>query len=450
MKILKLELQNFRCFDEETFEFSENFNVLIGDNATGKTTILDAIRSLIALYIHKLSLSNDPENIWHDFQSPGRIEESDVKTESRIKNQRKTNFDVKILCQAFINKNEISWWIKREIIYSYDGEMEWYGLGQSSNIYPFAESMREKYDNSEIINLPITAYYGTNRLWRLLKKGQDFEIKRHDFEQNILARKSRFWGYKDCLKSGSNLILDIFLIEDIDDLLGAKYVLIHQAISNALSSCQIDGWSSINYDRTENDLLVKSGDGKSQHFSGLSDGVKNMVGMISDIAFRCAILNPHLGANAPQETEGVIFIDEIDLHLHPRWQRRIVEDLQRTFPNIQFFATTHSPFIIQSLRQGKLINLNDSPSSAYEGKSIEDIAEDIMGIELPQYSRRKLAMLKAAEEYYQVLQEAANLENGDQQRLEILKQKLDELSLPFSDNPAYHAFLNMERLAKGV
>jgi hypothetical protein len=73
-----------------------------------------------------------------------------------------------------------------------------------------------------------------------------------------------------------------------------------------------------------------------------------------------------------------------------------------------------------------------------------------MGIELPQYSRRKLAMLKAAEEYYQVLEEAANLENGDQQRLEILKQKLDELSLPFSDNPAYHAFLNMERLAKGV
>jgi predicted ATP-binding protein involved in virulence len=450
MKILELELQNFRCFEQEPFEFSEKFNILIGDNATGKTTILDAIVSLISLYIHRLSLSDYPKYIEYNFQSHGRIEDSDVKIEARIKNQRKTNFDVKILCQAFINKSEISWWIKREIIYSDDGGMEWYGLGQSSNIYPFAESMREKYDNSEIINLPIVAYYGIDRLWRLLKKGQDVEIRGRDFEENILARKSRFWGYKDCLQSESNLILDIFRFEDIDDLLGEEYVLVHQAISNALSSCQIDGWSEINYDQTEDTLLVKSENGKSQHFSNLSDGVKNMIGMVSDIAFRCAILNPHLGVNAPQETEGVIFIDEIDLHLHPRWQRRIVEDLQRTFPNIQFFATTHSPFIIQSLRQGKLINLNDTPYSEYEGQSIEDIAEDIMGIELPQYSRRKLAMLKAAEEYYQVLQEAANLENGDQQRLEILKQRLDELSLPFSDNPAYHAFLNMERLAKGV
>ena len=449
MKILKLELQNFRCFEQEKFDFSEKLNLLIGDNATGKTTILDALRSLIASYIHRLSLSNYPENIWYNFQSPGRIKESDIKTETRIKNQRETNFDVKILCQVLTNQSEISWWIKRKITYDYNRN-EYYAHAPSSNLYDFAESMREKYDNSEIINLPIAAHYGTNRLWRLLKNDQDFETKRRDFEENILARKSCFWGYKDCLESGSNLILDIFIFEDIDDLLGEKYVLIHQAISNALSSCQIDGWSEINYDQTEDTLLVKSEDGKSQHFSRLSDGVKNMIGMVSDIAFRCAILNPHLGANAPQETEGIIFIDEIDLHLHPRWQRRIVEDLQRTFPNIQFFATTHSPFIIQSLRQGKLINLNDTSYSEDEGKSIEDIAEYIMGIELPQYSRRKLAMLKAAEEYYQVLEEAANLENGDQQRLEILKQKLDELSLPFSDNPAYHAFLNMERLAQGV
>jgi predicted ATP-binding protein involved in virulence len=442
MKILELELQNFRCFEQEKFEFSEKFNLLIGDNATGKTTILDAIRSSIALYIHKLSLSNYPENTWYNFQSSGRIEESDVKTEARIKNQRKTNFDVKILCQAFINQSKILWWIKREIIYSDDGEMVWYGLGQSSNIYPFAESMRKKYDSSEIINLPIAAHYGTNRLWRLFKKSQDLEIRRRDFEENILARKSRFWGYKNCLESESNLILDIFLIEDIDDLLGEKYVLIHQAISNALSSCQIDGWSSINYDRTEDTLLVKSGNGKLQHFSRLSDGVKNMIGMVSDIAYRCAILNPHLGANASQETEGVVFIDEIDLHLHPRWQRRIVEDLQRTFPNIQFFATTHSPFIIQSLHQGKLINLNDTPYSEYEGKSIEDIAEDIMGIELPQYSRRKLAMLKAAEEYYQALN---SINKNNQKEVEELKERLDQLIVPFSDDPAYHAFLNMKR-----
>ncbi|MCA2873763.1 MAG: AAA family ATPase, partial [Microcystis sp. M055S1] len=106
--------------------------------------------------------------------------------------------------------------------------------------------------------------------------------------------------------------------------------------------------------------------------------------------------------------------------------------------------------IIQSLHNGKLINLNSSPPSEYEGRSIEDIIEDIMGIELPQYSRRKLAMLNAAEEYYRVLQEAESLGQDKQEELDVLKQRLDELSMPFSDNPAYHAFLKMERLARGL
>ena len=220
-------------------------------------------------------------------------------------------------------------------------------------------------------------------------------------------------------------------------------------VKEAIKHCMED-WQEIQYDVLADELIAISKNDQILPFRMLSDGVKNMIAMVADIAYRCATLNPQFEANAAQLTPGIVIIDEIDLHLHPRWQRRIVEDLQRTFPNIQFFATTHSPFIIQSLRQGKLINLNDTPYSEYEGQSIEDIAEYLMGIELPQYSQRKLSMLKAAEEYYKVLQEAESCVQNDPIRLEKLKERLDELSLPFSDNPAYHAFLNMERLAKGV
>jgi predicted ATP-binding protein involved in virulence len=90
--------------------------------------------------------------------------------------------------------------------------------------------------------------------------------------------------------------------------------------------------------------------------------------LFCDIARRAAILNPHLGGDASSKTKGVILIDELDLHLHPKWQRRIIEDLRRVFPNVQFICTTHSPFLIQSLRSSEeLIMLDGEPLSAYAG-----------------------------------------------------------------------------------
>jgi predicted ATP-binding protein involved in virulence len=169
-----------------------------------------------------------------------------------------------------------------------------------------------------------------------------------------------------------------------------------------------------------------------------------MLGMVADIAYRAAVLNPYLGGKAAKETAGVVLIDEIGLHLHPGWQRRVVDDLRRTFPKIQFITTTHSPFIIQSLQPGELIDLNYLASGEYSNKSIEDIAESVMGIPIPQRSKRYQRMYEAAKEYYRVLQDA---QGASPERANELKSKLDELVAPFSDNVAYHAFLEMKRYA---
>lgn len=88
----------------------------------------------------------------------------------------------------------------------------------------------------------------------------------------------------------------------------------------------------------------------------LSDGYRNVIGMVADIAYRMAILNPHLEEKTVEETPGIVLIDEIDLHCHPKWQRIIVNNLIEVFPKVQFIATTHSPFIIQSLNKAQLIN----------------------------------------------------------------------------------------------
>ena len=89
-------------------------------------------------------------------------------------------------------------------------------------------------------------------------------------------------------------------------------------------------------------------------FHLLSDGVRSTLAMVMEIAYRAYLLNPHLGAEAPLQTAGVVLIDEIDLHLHPEWQRRIANDLRRAFPNLQFIATTHAPLIVSSLNDCRI------------------------------------------------------------------------------------------------
>ena len=139
-------------------------------------------------------------------------------------------------------------------------------------------------------------------------------------------------------------------------------------------------WFDVQYD----ELLVERAGGDIQAFSMLSEGYRNMVAMVADIAWRTSVLNPQHSTEASTLTDGVVLIDEIDLHLHPAWQRRVVGDLQRTFPKIQFIVTTHSPQIVASvsreqvrvLDQNRLVDLD----LHVEGRDSSEILEDVFGV----------------------------------------------------------------------
>ena len=187
------------------------------------------------------------------------------------------------------------------------------------------------------------------------------------------------------------------------------------------------------------------------------------------MARRIAVMNaPILGVKALEETSGVVLIDEIDLYLHPEWQRSVVDNLKNAFPKLQFIVTTHSPFIIQSLKPGELIDLENCdgqifshlellgaedaedfaappPNGKYYNRSPEDITEDVMGIKLPQRSERLQEMYDAAQEYYELLNQSKNPSLEEKKKW---KDELDKLRARFSDDVAYYAFLDMERLAK--
>ena len=132
-------------------------------------------------------------------------------------------------------------------------------------------------------------------------------------------------------------------------------------------------------------------------------------------------------------------IDELDLSLHPTWQRKIIGILKNLFPKIQFICATHSPFIIQSLEDGELITLDRKLDSEYAGEGIEDIAEDVMGVKMPQYSEKKRKMYDAAAEFYDAVKEGKT-----QKDIEELGKKLAVLEANYSDNPAYLALMRQK------
>jgi predicted ATP-binding protein involved in virulence len=140
----------------------------------------------------------------------------------------------------------------------------------------------------------------------------------------------------------------------------------------------------------ENALMVRHADVGWRKFSDLSDGQQRIAAIFCDLAMRCASLNSHLGEKAIEATTGVVTIDELDLHLHPQWQRTVIQDLLSVFPNIQFIATSHSPFLLQAaFEQGAVIDLGTGKAVSPPDASIEDIAEHVMGVTpFPQRSKR--------------------------------------------------------------
>lgn len=121
----------------------------------------------------------------------------------------------------------------------------------------------------------------------------------------------------------------------------------------------------------------------SRNFSSLSDGYRELLSLAADIAWRMAVLNPQL-ESPYKETPGIIMIDEIELHLHPKWQSIILNCLQAVFPKVQFVVTTHSPLVIQSIEESRLRILREQDQiglgeSDNRGASLSSILNGIMG-----------------------------------------------------------------------
>ena len=184
------------------------------------------------------------------------------------------------------------------------------------------------------------------------------------------------------------------------------------AVEKAVSRCfsgiteATEVTTQFNLDTHNLDILYteQSGEKKRIPMKNLSDGYKNTIGMIADIAYRMAVLNPQLLDRVLTETPGIVLIDEVDLHLHPRWQQRILGDLQMLFPNVQFIVSTHAPLVISSVKRENLIVLDNGsqtaplPSEVY-GKDANYILGGVMESKI-----RPASVQKMFDHFYQTLE----------------------------------------------
>jgi len=429
--ISRIHIENYKKYTSLDIELKKNFMLIIGENGSGKTSVLDAIATLLGGYLQ--AFKDIPSTERHS------ITKSDIKLDIIDRDENisvKYNTPVAIAGICNINATNIN--IRRIRQNTNTTAMTKLLKIENKDLFDIVKQLEKDDDNI----LPIISYHGTGRLWEQSNK-----------KSSKMEKLTKYDGYKDCLNAKSNYrnFIVWFEKQERHSFNVRKQVPILEAVRNTV----IKMMSMLTKKEVElfiyreDDLEIKYVDEeKREKVSTLSDGYRNIIGIVSDIAYRMAVLNPDLGLDVTEKTSGVVLIDELDLHLHPKWQKEIVNILTTLFPKVQFIVTSHSPFIIQSQTSGSIIKLDESSEALSVDAtelSIEDISEDIQNIPTPQMSSKKIEMLGVAKEYFDKLE---LLEKGgiSQEEIEIIKNRLDEVSAIYDDNMAYVAFLERKRL----
>lgn len=378
MRIERLRLKNFRCFENMEIQLHPKCNILVGINGAGKSTILDALAVALGGYLTGFdgirSNSILPEDAHYKMFCVG----------SRIEPQEQ--FPVEIYAEgtvkkknAVINSSEaiISW--QREL----NGKDRRTTYGNVKFIVDYARTLQNSVRSGDVTCiLPLVAYYGTGRLW--LQKRNRTKYKKGE-------KLNRQMGYMDCIAAESNEKQMMQWFEEMTyiQLQEGTAIAELEAVKSALSKCYLNVDNSATdvkfaYDVRSHELeiyIYHHNEAEKFPVRMLSDGEKGIISLVADIAYRMALLNPNL-LDKVLETPGVVLIDEIDLHLHPSWQKKIMNSLMDIFPNVQFIVTTHSPSIILNVPRENIWILNENkiyqPQDMTYGRTVEEILREVM------------------------------------------------------------------------
>jgi predicted ATP-binding protein involved in virulence len=441
MRIKNINIVNFKGFENKTINFNGNLTVVIGNNTAGKTTLLKALQVGLGAYLQSLKQLPGGVPYRRNFSSLDKFMRFDKELRDYRHNEEKPRITINAeypitesLCDNCpkVSFVPINWY--REFAGNYTTHTR-ACAGELIDAVHQMESLR--YDKKQKSIYPLVLSFGA-------KRTSDSQARS---TSNVKERVSRVEkAYKFALHDKVDFESAIEWLKHYDKNIkdNKEFEGTREAFFEALQTA-IPALSEIEFDKGEIEAIVSvTGHTPSRHhFSYMSDGLQSMINIVSEIAHRCIELNGFLGSNAVKMTPGVIMIDEIDLYLHPHWQKHVLQDLTKAFPMIQFIVSTHSPFIVQSLQEGQLISFDDDVLTTGEPfrESLEDITSERMGLQQDIRSKRFNEMVDTAMRLF----EAAD--NGNKNK-EELKNQLIEIESEYSWDPAYLALIRTELKAR--
>lgn len=359
LRIDKLRLENYRCFDAIDISFDRKLTVLVADNGAGKTSILDAIAVAFGPYIGAF-----------DEAAGAHFQPSDIRLQ-RVRQTRTNEMEpaadgARLTASGTIPLGDlggsgipfvtVEW--SRALANAVKGRTT---IKDAKCLIDYGKRLQElvRKKGDETVLLPLLAYYGTGRLWQQKK-----------LTSAKLPHTSRTVGYTDCLDPASSYksLVAWFRYWTTNALkeqlasskAGVPYVEGEfddyiASVGGAVNTClKSVGWKNVSYSLAKDEMVIQRPDAGELAVDLLSDGVRNMIGMVADMAFRATKLNPHLGRDAAKKTPGIVLIDEVDMHLHPSWQQVVLPSLLEAFPSVQFIVTTHSPQVLSTVKREQI------------------------------------------------------------------------------------------------
>lgn len=366
MKEIKLE--NFRCYTDQTVRFRSGINLLIGDNASGKTSILKACRYVMSTFFSGFS---DENTKWI---SPNIGDFTILEKDGIL-------LPEKPITLSFVCDENMYDTISHEDIPYNPGYDEMYQLRKNSkknsrslvsgiiNYRDYSKLLYTDFiddQHGQVYALPLFAGFTTEDIHTSRK------IDSRKFQS--YTQKSSF-GYYECLDGEGFFpywIKRLLILEE-----GGKNKQEIEIVRNAIiSALGVNGCNIINDMQirpNQKKVYYIFSDGREIDSENLSDGYRRLVNIITDLAFRCALLNRGLyGLESTKKTRGIVLIDEIDLHLHPTLQALVLKGLQSAFPLIQFIVTTHAPMVMSGVESNEKNVVYKLDYSTQDGYSIQE------------------------------------------------------------------------------
>lgn len=412
MKLKNIKITNYRCFKEADIDFDEHVTLIVGKNGAGKTALLDAVAVSVSTFllgidgcVSRSILEDDARYEFHDL-------------DGTIDPQHQFPVSIDSIGEC-LDEQDIKW---IRSLNSANSKTTIKDARELTNIAQKAQNQIMTGDKSLV--LPLISYYGTGRLYAQKKEKRNIKS---------LTEFKRQVGYVDCMAAESNekLMLNWFQMQTLKSLQNQQKTgviertlllkTVEKAICRSYERISGSGNATLTFDLDTHRLVLdfEAADGSAQKFAmdELSDGYKNTLSMIGDIAYRMAVLNPTLGDRVLDETPGVVLIDEVDLHLHPQWQQTILSDLHAIFPNVQFIVSSHAPAVINSVSREQIRILDNGeiymPVAQTYGRDANSILREVMKV-----SERPADVVRRLDSFYACM-DGNDYEKADKMLTEI-------------------------------